>query len=409
MFGWNLSWEQAWKITEQVVIVCSQSEAPEIHIPLASGRPGSSTAGELVFLKWFSPWLRVLHLSALTEWVEVIYETWVECSKGTSWMGARCKIGLMKCRDPVCVASQQIKVTATWLFYLNSGMMWCLNSRHMVSRALEQGGTTSTILTLHLRKPESPRGVKVTSVVFLVHLCCSKSAAGGSSRFLFPPPSLLDSSVRWVRVRVVTPVPGTKRPWNGSSKGGAAFALPSPGGFSLPLEAGGNEGSSHPCFPFSSPQHLVDTALQPNRDQTWLSVSVPFCVGETREILCVCCFLGRVCGCVEGDGPCDPTSPQPGQHLKFKVWCWEKGGIAGLSESLVLDHPELPGPAHDGALHTPTEFSRVPHGGQSVMPGQTHCSLSFFLTAAQPAIKCCLALPFVHLFLSVTLSKGVTA
>lgn len=95
MSEWNLSWEQAWRITEQVVIVFSKSEMPEIctlHQHSALFLNSQSTS----FSKWSSPWLRVPHLDApcygwkvfkehgwstakaLLEWEQTIQLGWLE-------------------------------------------------------------------------------------------------------------------------------------------------------------------------------------------------------------------------------------------------------------------------------------------------------------------------------------------
>lgn len=54
MSGWNLSWEQAWRITEQVAPVFSLKSVPRISAPLTSAMPPSLIARELVS-RWFSP------------------------------------------------------------------------------------------------------------------------------------------------------------------------------------------------------------------------------------------------------------------------------------------------------------------------------------------------------------------
>lgn len=52
-----------------------------------------------------------------------------------------------------------------------------------------EGNLPCLVLTLHVRKPEGHRDVRVTPIVFIV------LASGRSSRFLsLPPPSLLSSS-----------------------------------------------------------------------------------------------------------------------------------------------------------------------------------------------------------------------
>ena len=100
--GCNLSWEQAWRIIEQVVIVFSRSEAPRVPVPLTSTMPSYSVPRELVFGSDF-PLDSEFHIWELPTWLlEVLRGTWMEDSEGTSWKGVRCKLRWMKFSDSAC-------------------------------------------------------------------------------------------------------------------------------------------------------------------------------------------------------------------------------------------------------------------------------------------------------------------
>lgn len=119
--GWNLSWEQAWRIMEQVIIVFSQSEVPEISAPLANTMHYFPIGRELVFQSDFP--LTQFHIWMLSTWREALQETWVEYSEGTSWMGVKYRIRLMKLVTQLAIASLKAKAMTIWFLYLSSGMM----------------------------------------------------------------------------------------------------------------------------------------------------------------------------------------------------------------------------------------------------------------------------------------------